>query len=158
MTDDVRESRLHFASTTDDRMVSDLRQAFERLNIEVWTDSQRLTGGELLEPAVMDAIGKANYFLAILSPNAVNSPWVRKEIDRAIDLGKKVIPVLLPGIEPAALGLWFREEPVGMKLRVAPGGVSAALPDLLAALGERLPSESALSRASGFRQSYSRAQ
>src|ERR1700730_4520101 len=107
-------------SSKDDRVVSDLRLAFERLNIEVWTDSQRLTGGDLLTPVVMDAIGKTTHFLAILSTNAINSPWVRKEINHALSLRKKVIPVLLPGIEPAALGLWFPEEPVGVKIEIGP--------------------------------------
>jgi tetratricopeptide (TPR) repeat protein len=128
-------------STKDDRVVSDIRQALERLRIEVWTDSQRLTGGDPLAPTDMEAIGKADYLLAILSPNAVNSTWIPKEIQRGLDLRKKVIPILLPGTEPSALGLWFREEPLGVKLVVGAGGISAALPDLLAALGERLPSE-----------------
>jgi tetratricopeptide (TPR) repeat protein len=128
-------------SSKDDRFVSDLRLALEGLHIEVWTDSQRLAGGDLLTLAVLDAIGRASHVLAILSPNAINSPWVRKEIDYAAGLRKKVIPVLLPGIEPAALGLWFREEPVGVKVQVGPGGVSAALPALLAAVDERLPGE-----------------
>jgi tetratricopeptide (TPR) repeat protein len=67
---------------------------------------------------------------------------MRKEIGLALKLRKKVIPVLLPGIEPSALGHWFPKVPVGLKVLVGPGGISAALPDLLAALGERLPSES----------------
>jgi hypothetical protein len=90
-------------------VVSDLRQALEGLQIEVWADSQRLTGGDLLTPTVMDAIERASYVLAIVSRNAINCPWVRKEIDHSVGLKKKVIPVLLPGIEPAALGLWVLE-------------------------------------------------
>jgi tetratricopeptide (TPR) repeat protein len=128
-------------STKDDRVVADIRKALERLGVEVWTDSQRLAGGDLLTPTVKDAISRASHVLAILSTNAVNSPWVRKEIDHALDLKKKVIPVLLPGIEPTALGLWFREEPVGVELAIGPGGVSAALPSLLVAVDEMAPGE-----------------
>jgi TIR domain/CHAT domain len=128
-------------SSKDDRVVSDIRQALERLRIEVWADSQRLAGGDLLTPVVMDAIGRSSHVLAILSTNAINSPWVRKEIDYAFGLQQKVIPVMLPGIEPAALGLWFDEEPVGVKLAIGPGGVSMALPALLAAVDEILPGE-----------------
>jgi tetratricopeptide (TPR) repeat protein len=128
-------------STKDDRVVNDIRKALERLGVEVWTDSQRMAGGDLLTPTVKDAISRASHVLAMLSTNAINSPWVRKEIDHALDLKKKVIPVILPGIEPAALGLWFREEPVGVRLAIGPGGVSAALPSLLAAVDEMAPGE-----------------
>ena len=128
-------------SSKDDSFVSSLRKALERLNIPVWTDSQKLIGGNLLAPTIQKAIGNATHMLAILSPKAVNSPWVSKEIEYALSLKKRVIPVLLPGIEPTALRLWFKEEPVGVKVQVGPGGISDALPDLLAALGVVLPGE-----------------
>lgn len=113
----------------------------ESLGVEVWTDSQRLTAGDQLTPSVMGEIERCEHFLAVLSANAINSLWVAKEIKYAIGLKKKVIPVLLPGIEPTALPLWFAEEPVGLKLSIGPGGLSAALPELLAALGLRQPTE-----------------
>ena len=128
-------------SSKDDSFVSSLRVALASQGIAVWADSQELIGGDLLAPRIEEAIGKATHLLAILSPNATNSPWVSKEIEYAISLKKRVIPVLLPGIEPTALRLWFREEPVGVKVQVGPGGIGDALPDLLPALGVRLPGE-----------------
>jgi tetratricopeptide (TPR) repeat protein len=136
-------------SSQDDQVVAEIRQALESLGIEVWADSQWLAGGDKLELSINEAIEKASHFLAILSPNTTNSAWVAKEIKHALQVRKKrgdaykVIPVLLPGIEPSALRLWFGKEPVAVKLSVGPGGVSAALPGLLAALGERLPEEAA---------------
>src|SRR5208337_1920407 len=55
--------------------------------------------------------------------------------------GYKVIPILLPGIEQKALGLWFDKEPLAIKITVGPGGIEQALPSLFAALGERLPDD-----------------
>lgn len=107
--------------------------------MEVWTDSQRLAAGDLLTASVVGAIDRCEHFLAVVSTNAINSPWVAKEIKYAIERKKRVIPVLLPPIEPSALPLWFAEEPVGLKLSIGLGGLSAALPDLLAALGLRQP-------------------
>jgi tetratricopeptide (TPR) repeat protein len=136
-------------SGQDDRVVAGIRRALEGLGIEVWADSQRLAGGDELQPSIQEAIEKASHFLAILSPNATNSAWVAKEIRHALKVRNergdayKVIPVLLPGIEPSALPLWFGEDPVAVKVALGPGGVSAALPGLLAALGERLPVEAA---------------
>lgn len=130
-------------SGKDDAVVAEIRQSLEGLGIEAWTDSQRLAGGDKLKPNIRKAIEEASHFLAILSPHAINSAWVFKEIKYALKRSKKVIPVLLPGIEPSALHLWFGEEPVGVKLIVGPGGVTAALPELLAALDERLPEDGA---------------
>src|SRR5205823_2260837 len=38
-------------------------------------------------------------------------------------------------------GLWFDEEPVGIKVTVGPGGIEQARPALFAALGEQLPDD-----------------
>ena len=52
------------------------------------------------------------------------------------------MPLLLPGIEPSALALWFDEEPVGVRVEAAQaGGLAEALPAILAALGVRLPND-----------------
>lgn len=136
-------------SSKDDSFVTDLRRALEGLGLKVWVDSRELAGGAKLEPEVERAIEVARGFLAVLSPNAVNSPWVRKEIQRALEVergrkdeGYRVVLLLLPGIEPSALGLWFDEEPVGVRVEVKKaGGVGEALPAILAALGERLPDD-----------------
>ncbi|SPF34268.1 TPR domain protein [Candidatus Sulfopaludibacter sp. SbA4] len=130
-------------SGKDDAVVAEIRRALEGLGIEAWTDSQRLAGGDKLKPEIEKAIERASHFAAILSLHAINSKWVFQEIKFALSLGKKVIPVMLPGIEPSALQLWFGEEPVGVKLTVGPRGVTDALPALLAALGVQLPEDEA---------------
>lgn len=91
---------------------------------------------------------EARQVIVVLSPNTINSPWVRKEIHTALkverkrkDDGYRVIPLLLDGIEPATLEIWFGKEPVGVRVEVKTGGVSEALPAILAALGERLPDD-----------------
>lgn len=134
-------------ATKDDAVVGEIRRALEGQGLSVWVDSRELAGGDPLEREVRDAISGARHFLAVLSPAAVSSAWVRKEIEYARQVQKergaafRVIPILLPGIEPSALPLWFGEEPVGIKIALGPGGVQAALPDLLAALGVILPAD-----------------
>lgn len=134
-------------SGKDDGVVAGIRQALESLGLGVWTDSRQLTGGDELEPAIRTAIDDSRHLVAVLSPRAVNSRWVAKEIQYALKVKKKrtdgfkVVPILLDGIEPGALPLWFQEEPVAVMVRCGPGGISDALPDLLAALGERLPTD-----------------
>ncbi len=134
-------------ASADDPFVAELRRALDALQISVWVDSRELIGGNKLVPEIEKAIEQARQFLVVLSPKTVNSPWVRREIQKALEVekirgdGYRVIPLLLPGITPGALGTWFDEEPVGVKIEIGPGGLSAALPTLLAALGERLPAD-----------------
>lgn len=136
-------------SSKDDAFVKELRRALESFGIKTWVDSRELAGGSQLEPEIERAIETARQFVAVLSPNAVNSPWVRKEVQKALGVengrrgeGYRVVPLLLPPIEPSALPLWFSEEPVGVKVEVTEaGGLAEALPAILAALGERLPDD-----------------
>jgi CHAT domain/NB-ARC domain len=51
------------------------------------------------------------------------------------------VPLLISGVEPSALGLWFDEDPVAVPTSMEAGGISEMLPVLLAALGERLPDD-----------------
>ncbi len=135
-------------ASKDDAFVKELRLALESHGLPVWTDSRKLRGGNKLAREISAAIENARQVIVVLSPNTVNSPWVRKEISKALkveqqkkDTGYRVIPLLLPGIEPAALTLWFDEEPVGIRIELKTGALSEALPQLLAALGERLPDD-----------------
>ncbi len=139
-------------ATADDAFVAQLRQLLESFALTVWADSRNLRGGDKLAPAINQAIEQARQTIVVISPNTVNSPWVRKEISYALEIerqklaeGYRVIPLMLPGIEPAALNLWFDEEPVGVKVQLTAdkltGGLMEALPALLAALGEQLPDD-----------------
>jgi len=134
-------------ASADDGFVADLRRRLEDLRIPVWVDSRELRGGSKLAAEIEAAIAGASHVLVVLSPSTVNSPWVRREIGKALAVeqarsdGYRVVPVLLPGVTAQALELWFPEEPVAVAVEIGPGGLSAALPALLAALGERLPTD-----------------
>jgi hypothetical protein len=131
-------------STQGDAFVRELRQALEGCNIPVWVDSRNLRGGNALAPA----IAQARHVLVVLSPQTINSSWVRHEIRQALAVqqqrqaeGYRVIPLLLPSIEPTALEHWCAEEPLALPISLTVTGLSEALPAILAALGERLPDD-----------------
>jgi tetratricopeptide (TPR) repeat protein len=135
-------------ASSDDAFVKELRDALDAHRLPVWVDSRNLRGGQELAPEIDAAIEQARQVIVVLSPNTVNSPWVRKEISKALeverqkkDSGYRVIPLLLPGIEPSALPLWFAEEPVGVRVELTTSAVSEALPAILVALGEQLPDD-----------------
>jgi len=134
--------------TDDDAFVANLRRMLEGQGLTVWVDSRNLRGGNKLNPEIEQAIQEARQVLVVISPQTVNSPWVRREITLALaveqqcrDHGYRVIPLLLPGIQPTALGTWFDEEPLGVPVELSPAGLDAALPDILTALGERMPTD-----------------
>lgn len=135
-------------ASKDDPFVKELREALESHGLKVWVDSRNLRGGGKLAPEISAAIEQARQTIVVLSPQTINSPWVRREIRQALaveqtrkDEGYRVIPLMLPGIEPSALENWFDEEPVGIKIELKVGSISEALPQILAALGERLPTD-----------------
>ena len=134
-------------SSEDDEFAKSLRKSLESQKLETWVDSRELTAGDQLEPEIKQAIEQAGAFLVVLSPDAINSPWVLKETKHALKVKKKrsgdypVIPLMLEGFEPPALNLYFEKEPVGIEIQIGPGGISEAMPQILAALGERLPDD-----------------
>ena len=134
-------------ATKDDDFVKKLRKSLEGSKIPVWVDSRKLRGGSKLKPEIATAIEKASSTIVVLSPNTVNSPWVRKEIKKSLQIEKghpddyRTIPILLPGIEPSALELWFDEEPVAIPINLDPGNLQNAMPKILTALGEQSPND-----------------
>ena len=129
----------------DDDFVADLRKRLEALGLAVWVDSRQLRGGDRLAPEIEAAIADAQQVLVVLSPATVNSPWVVREIRAALQVQRergddyRVIPLLRPGITVQALRMWFPEDLLAVT--VGPDGLYAAMPELLAALGERLPTD-----------------
>src|SRR4051812_9184346 len=101
-------------ASADDAFVTELRTALEGHNLPVWVDSRNLRGGAKLQPEIERAIADARQVIAVLSLQTVNSPWVRKEINHALKVEQtrkadhyRIIPLLLPGMKPEALGNWF---------------------------------------------------
>ena len=128
-------------TSADDDFVRELRVKLERSGVAVWVDSRNLRGGNKLEKEIEQAILDASHVIAVLSPRTINSPWVRKEIQFAENNEHNVIPLLLPGIEATGLGMWFDDEPVGVKIELEPGKLDEAMTGILAALGKRLPDD-----------------
>lgn len=134
-------------STKDDDVVERLRQALDDQGVQVWTDARELTAGDALEDEIRRAIAEARSVVVVVSLPAFQSGWVKKEIAHALavsetrDASYKVIPLLIDPVIPEMLPALFPKEPVALPLEIAPGGLSEALPGLLAALGLRAPEQ-----------------
>jgi hypothetical protein len=135
-------------SSADDGFVRELRQALADLGEEVWIDSRHLRGGDPLESEIQAAIAAAAGLAVLVSPAALQSEWVGKELVHGLKVqaerGRDVFPVIplsLNGTRLGVLQALFMEEPTYISVSSAPGGATAALHDILVAMGRRLPTD-----------------
>jgi hypothetical protein len=89
----------------DDRIFKNvLRDNLRRLGFNVWIDEERLwVSEEDWMDAIEQAIELVDAMVVILSPQAKQSKWVKREIVRAQKLGKPVFPVLAAGDDLTAV-------------------------------------------------------
>lgn len=91
-------------SRKDIDFVRKLAGDLESAGYDVWWDLSDLRGGDDWVNTIPAAIASSNYFIVVMTPDAAESQWVRKEYTQALSLRKKVIPILLkPGSVPFAL-------------------------------------------------------
>jgi len=135
-------------SSADDGFVRDLRQALADLGKEVWIDSRQLKGGDPLESDIKAAIEAASGLAVLVSAASLQSRWVGKELRHGLQVQKErgrdrfaVVPLSLDGTRLGVLEDFFEEELTYIAVSSAPGGATAAIHDLLVALGLRLPTD-----------------
>jgi hypothetical protein len=91
-------------SRKDMDFVRKLAGDLEKAGYDVWWDITDLRGGDDWVRQIPEAIRLSQFFLVILTPDSVESEWVRKEYTQALSLHKKIIPIMLvPGPVPFAL-------------------------------------------------------
>lgn len=91
-------------SRKDMNFVRKLAGDLETAGYDVWWDITDLRGGDDWVRNIPEAIKTSQYFIVVLSPNSIESEWVRKEYTQALSLRKKIIPIMLAACEvPFAL-------------------------------------------------------
>lgn len=129
-------------STQDAPVVTALRQALEAHGSTVWTDVRQLAPGDLLGAEIRDAIDGARSVLAVLSPHAFNSKWMRIEIEGALQIGRRVIPLLIPPMEVGSLGHFFGDdldaEPLALRFDPERENLGDLMPRLRAPSGRAI--------------------
>ncbi|HLA06858.1 MAG TPA: toll/interleukin-1 receptor domain-containing protein, partial [Anaerolineales bacterium] len=66
----------------------------EKAGYDVWWDISDLRGGDDWIKVIPAAIASSQFILVVLSPNSVQSEWVQKEYTQALNLRKKIIPIM----------------------------------------------------------------
>ena len=84
-------SDLEFAS----RLGGELRNAGHK----VWMDTKGIAGGDDWQERIGAAINSSKLVLTVLSSEALNSTWVRRELNYADKTGKPILPVFYKACE-----------------------------------------------------------
>lgn len=81
---------------TEDRVLVDhIADRLRHSRHEVWIDRKDIPGGANWESEIQSAIAQADVCLVAVTPDAVQSEWVKREIALARAAGKRVVPILL---------------------------------------------------------------
>ena len=121
----------------------DLRAALADHGHEAWIAPRELQGGDLLWSELQRAIDEASAFAVVVSPAALQSTWVGKELRYALDIQKQrgkdnfpVIPLSLNGTNLGDLEEFFSEQPLYIPVSNDAGGIEAAMIAILVVIGE----------------------
>lgn len=118
-------------SRKDSRFVDRLDADLNTRNIQAWVDRRIQAGDDWLQE-IQVSIERCDVFLLVLSPDMLDSRWVRMEYMHALTLNKPIIPLLLHPVEKVPMAIntiqWVRFE----------HDYDAGLNDLLIILGNHV--------------------
>lgn len=60
----------------------------------VWFDRSTIQPGQKWHDEIMEGIHECKAFILVLSPDAMESQYVREEVNKALELGKTIFPIL----------------------------------------------------------------
>ncbi|NEO33296.1 MAG: TIR domain-containing protein [Symploca sp. SIO3C6] len=86
-----------------------VRNSLRRESITVWTSRTDIQTGEDFSEAIKRGIEQTDNLVYLLSPNSVNSSYTQQELDLAVSLNKRIIPVLVYETEPKLIPEVLRE-------------------------------------------------
>lgn len=88
-------------SRRDQAFVEHLQPKLQELGLDVWLDRDDIPPSAKWRDEIQDGIERCEALILVLSPDSAKSAEVGKEIDRAGELGKRIVPVLYREVDPA---------------------------------------------------------
>lgn len=82
-------------SRKDTKVVEQFVESLRKQDFIVWQDVSNISAGDQWHQALLDAIDQTAAVLVFWSQAASHSQYVKEELDRAIQQGKRIIPVWL---------------------------------------------------------------
>jgi WD40 repeat protein len=113
-----------------ERLARDLSDA----GLDVWIDLRQIQGGEIWQQEIFRGLDRTDFVVLCLSPAAIASEWVQREVTTAKNAGKRIYPVMVEESfkqlqENAALN-WLTD----VQFIRFEGRYESAFPELLQAL------------------------
>jgi len=90
-------------SEHDRETMEKIRNSLRRESLTVWTNTTDIQTGEDFQSAIDRGIEQTDNLVYLVSPDSVQSEYVRKEIDYAVSLHKRIIPVLVLETPPESI-------------------------------------------------------
>ena len=81
-------------SRRDQEFVTRLAADLDRQVAGVWFDQSTIRAGQKWHDEIMEGIRECKAFVLVLSPDAMQSKYVREEVETALALGKPIFPVI----------------------------------------------------------------
>ena len=84
-------------SSEDQFFATSVADAMRRHGIPVWYAPTNIIGAQQWQDQIGSALKRCDWFTVILSPNALESMWLKRELDYALRqrrLEKKIVPLL----------------------------------------------------------------
>ena len=72
-----------------------IRASLRRESVTVWTNTTDIQTGEAFDEAIKRGIEQADNVVYLLSPDSVKSSYCQQELDLALSLNKRIIPILV---------------------------------------------------------------
>jgi hypothetical protein len=84
----------------DKEFAEKLYKELQGMPFEVWWDQAELHVGDDIKEKLDQSLKNSDYLLFISSKNSSSSEWASKEITKALEMKKKILPVVSDGTPP----------------------------------------------------------
>ncbi len=102
-------SQVFLAHAEADRAVMEkVKRSLQREGITVWTSANDIQTGEAFQQAIDQGVEQADNVVYLLSPESTRSTFCQHELDYAIALRKRIVPILVRPTEPSSQPLGLR--------------------------------------------------
>lgn len=102
-------TQVFVAHAEEDADVTDkICRSLQRHGLTVWSSRTDIQTGEDFRQAINQGIEQADNIVYLLSPNAQQSVYCQQDLDYALSLNKRIIPILVSLVKPEAIPLGLR--------------------------------------------------
>ncbi|MBT9315890.1 TIR domain-containing protein [Leptothoe spongobia] len=107
----LQDAFISYGRADSKAFASKLNACLLEQNLDVWFDFDDIPLGVDYQNQIDDGIERSKNFLFVIAPHSVNSPYCRLEVEHALRLGKRIIPLL--HVESIDRETWQTRNPNG---------------------------------------------